>query len=120
MEDQLYQIARGRPPTPGLEVDRRDFMQLVGATALALAGTGCASELPRKIMPYSRSTPNVLPGVTTMYATSMPLDGYAAGLLVASREGRPIKIEGNPDHPATAHGTTLFQQASIWQLYDDS
>ena len=49
----------------------------------------------------------------------MPLDGYASGLLVESREGRPIKIEANPEHPSTLGGTSLFQQASILQLYDD-
>ncbi|HVV50919.1 MAG TPA: 4Fe-4S dicluster domain-containing protein, partial [Polyangia bacterium] len=85
----------------------------------ALAASGCAIEVPRQIVPYTRRPPEVVPGVPTYYATSMPLDGYASGLLVESREGRPTKIEANPAHPATLGGTSLFQQASILQLYDD-
>jgi Fe-S-cluster-containing dehydrogenase component len=106
----------GGPESGGL--DRRAFMKWTG-TALAASSAGCAIEVPRKIVPYTRQPPEVVPGVSTLYATSMQLDGYASGLLVESREGRPIKIEANPDHPATLGGTSLFQQASILQLYDD-
>ena len=48
----------------------------------------------------------------------MPLDGFARGVIVTSREGRPIKIEGNPDHPASLGGSDVFMQASILELYD--
>src|SRR5262249_9753584 len=84
-----------RPP-----LNRRGFLQLVGA-GLALAGLdGCARDLPDKILPYSVRPKEVTPGVPQFYATSMVLDGYATGLVVESHEGRPTKIEGNPDHPA--------------------
>jgi molybdopterin-containing oxidoreductase family iron-sulfur binding subunit len=100
-------------------LDRRQFMQLAGAS-LGLAGAGgCALDTPRKIMPYTRSPPNVPPGEWRYYATSMVLDGYGSGLLVASREGRPTKVEPNLQHPATLGGTNMFQQASVRQLYDD-
>ena len=116
-DEQLYAIRR--PPAADLAgLPRRDFMKWTG-TALAASSVGCAIEVPRKIVPYTRQPPEVVPGVPTFYATSMPLDGYASGLLVESREGRPTKIEANPEHPSTLGGTSLHQQASILQLYDD-
>jgi molybdopterin-containing oxidoreductase family iron-sulfur binding subunit len=100
------------------EIRRREFMELVGGT-LALWSGGCATDVPREIVPYTRQPPEVTPGVPSQYATSIVLDGYAAGVLVTAREGRPIKIEPNAEHPAGPGGTTPQQQAAIWQLYDD-
>jgi Fe-S-cluster-containing dehydrogenase component/anaerobic selenocysteine-containing dehydrogenase len=111
-KEVLYQIRRPARPT---RVDRRGFIQLIGAGFAA----GCAQEVPRQIVPYTRRPAEVVPGEPVFYATSMELDGHAAGLLVESHEGRPVKIEGNPEHPATLGGTTLYQQAAIRQLYDD-
>ena len=116
-DEQLYAIRRPPAADPA-GLPRRDFMKWTG-TALAASSVGCAIEVPRKIVPYTRQPPEVVPGVPTFYATSMPLDGYASGLLVESREGRPTKIEANPEHPSTLGGTSLHQQASILQLYDD-
>ena len=79
---------------------------------------GCTRDLPEKILPYSTRPREVTPGIPTFYATSMMLDGWATGLLVESHEGRPTKIEGNPDHPASLGATGLFHQASLFQLYD--
>jgi molybdopterin-containing oxidoreductase family iron-sulfur binding subunit len=124
MDDRLFQIRRparasGAPSSPeGAPLDRRSFMQLAGA-AVALASGGCAAEVPRKILPYTRPPADVVPGLSTYYATSMTLEGYASGLLVESREGRPIKVEANLEHPATLGGTSAFAQASVRQLYDD-
>ena len=52
------------------------------------------------------------------YATAMACTGAAVGLLVESNAGRPTKIEGNPDHPASLGGTDPFHQASVLTLYD--
>jgi molybdopterin-containing oxidoreductase family iron-sulfur binding subunit len=99
-------------------VSRRSFMSLLGASA-GLAGlSACVQEPKEKILPYSRQPPEITPGKSLHYATSMVLDGYATGLLVAAREGRPIKIEGNPEHPASLGPTGVFQQAALLQLYD--
>lgn len=101
-------------------VGRREFLKLVGA-GLALAGvTGCVTEPRRSILPYSMRPPEVTPGNPVYYATTMPLDGYGIGLLVGSREGRPTKVEGNPDHPASLGAAGVYEQASILQLYDPS
>jgi molybdopterin-containing oxidoreductase family iron-sulfur binding subunit len=99
-------------------VDRRKFLQLMGAS-LALAGlTGCGGGQDEKIVPYVRQPENTIPGIPQYYATTMPLAGSAIGLLVETHEGRPTKVEGNPKHPASLGATDVFAQASVLELYD--
>src|SRR5438552_12855068 len=89
------------------------------AASMALAGVGgCKAEAPEKIVPYVRPPEEILPGMPLHFATAMPVSGYAIGLIVASHEGRPIKVEGNPDHPASLGATDVFAQASMLTLYD--
>ena len=59
-----------------------------------------------------------MPGQPLFFATAMTLGGSGVGLLVESHMGRPTKIEGNPDHPASLGATDLFHQASVLTLYD--
>jgi molybdopterin-containing oxidoreductase family iron-sulfur binding subunit len=97
---------------------RRSFVRLLGAS-IALAGVGGCFERPReRILPYVSDSPESTPGVARHYATAMTLGGYATGLLVESHVGRPTKIEGNPDHPASLGAAGVYEQASILQLYD--
>ncbi len=100
------------------EVSRREFLRLVAATA-ALAGvTGCTMRPPDDpILPYVAASATT-PGVPLHYATAMALDGDAVGLIVESHDGRPIKIEGNPQHPGSMGAAGMFEQASLLQLYD--
>jgi MoCo/4Fe-4S cofactor protein with predicted Tat translocation signal len=99
-------------------VDRRSLLKVMAAS-LAMAGAAACTKLPREyITPYVRQPENIIPGMPLFYATAMPLGGYARGLLVESHENRPTKIEGNPDHPASLGATTIFEQASILNLYD--
>jgi MoCo/4Fe-4S cofactor protein with predicted Tat translocation signal len=100
-------------------VSRRTFLKLMGAS-LALAGlSGCSLTQPQeKIVPYVNKPEQLVPGTPLFYATAMPLGGYAMGLLVRSNEGRPTKVEGNPDHPASLGATDVFAQASILTMYD--
>src|SRR5262249_29784615 len=72
----------------------------------------------RDIVPHVRPPEEMIPGRPLFYATTMTLAGDAVGLLVESHEGRPTKIEGNPDHPASLGATSAFHQASILVLYD--
>ncbi|HEY0080605.1 MAG TPA: TAT-variant-translocated molybdopterin oxidoreductase [Pyrinomonadaceae bacterium] len=98
--------------------DRRTFLKLMGAS-LALAGlAGCSYQPPETIVPHVRQPVEIVPGKPLFFATAMPLGGAATGLLVRSNEGRPTKIEGNPDHPASLGATDLFAQAAILSLYD--
>ncbi|NOZ71387.1 MAG: TAT-variant-translocated molybdopterin oxidoreductase [Chloroflexi bacterium] len=99
-------------------VSRRTFIKLMGAS-MALAGmTACTGPSDEKIVPYARAPEDVIPGVPLFYATAMPQNGYGLGVLIETHEGRPTKIEGNPDHPASLGATDVFAQASILTLYD--
>ena len=86
---------------------------------MALAGvTACTVQPEELIVPYVRQPEEEIPGKPLFFATAMTLGGVASGLLVESHEGRPTKIEGNPDHPASKGATDLFAQGSILTLYD--
>ncbi|TKD09506.1 TAT-variant-translocated molybdopterin oxidoreductase [Polyangium fumosum] len=116
-EDRQREFPEGADERPD-EPSRRSFLKLLGAS-MALAGvTGCVKDPVEKILPYTIRPPEVTPGLSRYYATSMTLDGLATGLLVASREGRPLKIEGNPEHPASLGAAGVLEQASILGLYD--
>ena len=99
-------------------VDRRDFMKLMGAS-LALAGmAGCGLPSEEHIVPYVKQPEGMILGKPLHYATVMPFGGDALGLLVESHEGRPTKMEGNPDHPSSQGATDAFAQAAVLDLYD--
>jgi MoCo/4Fe-4S cofactor protein with predicted Tat translocation signal len=99
-------------------VDRRDFLKLMGAS-LALAGmAGCGRPDEAHITPYVKQPDGMVLGRPNFYATAMPFGADAVGVLVESHEGRPTKIEGNPDHPSSLGATSAFVQASILNLYD--
>jgi molybdopterin-containing oxidoreductase family iron-sulfur binding subunit len=102
-----------------LAISRRQFLTVLGAS-LTMAGlSGCAVQPPaEKILPYIRQPEELVPGKPLYFATAMTHGGFATGLLVESHEGRPTKIEGNPQHPASLGATDVFAQASILTLYD--
>jgi MoCo/4Fe-4S cofactor protein with predicted Tat translocation signal len=108
-------------------VERRTFLKLMGAS-LALAGlSGCVYQPPEKIVPYVKQPDGVVPGKALFFATAFTLGGVATPLLARSNDGRPTKVEGNPDHPnnRSSHpqaigssATDIFSQASVLTLYD--
>jgi MoCo/4Fe-4S cofactor protein with predicted Tat translocation signal len=99
-------------------VERRTFLKLMGAS-LALAGlSGCVYQPPEKIVPYVTQPEEIVPGKALYFATAMQMGGVATGLLAKSNEGRPTKLEGNPDHPGSLGATDVFAQASLLDLYD--
>ncbi|MDB6093235.1 MAG: molybdopterin oxidoreductase, iron-sulfur binding subunit [Verrucomicrobia bacterium] len=100
------------------DLSRRDFVQLMSAS-LALAGlTGCGRPTLDKIVP-SVAAPEKSPSANARwYATAVPSEGYARGVLVKTVDGRPIKLEGNPDHPESVGATDAITQAAILSLYD--
>ncbi len=97
---------------------RREFLKLMGAS-LALAGaSACTRQPTEKILPYAKSPEALVQGRSLQYATSMPWARGSIGLLVESHQGRPTKVEGNVDHPASLGATDAFAQASVLGLYD--
>ncbi|MEO7650928.1 MAG: TAT-variant-translocated molybdopterin oxidoreductase, partial [Bryobacteraceae bacterium] len=100
------------------EPGRRKFLKLMGAS-LALAGlTACTRQPNETIMPYVRAPEEMVPGKPLFFATAMTLSGIATGVLVESHMGRPTKVEGNPQHPASMGATDVLAQASVLSLYD--
>jgi molybdopterin-containing oxidoreductase family iron-sulfur binding subunit len=99
-------------------VGRRTFIKLMGAS-MALAGVSACTKQPTEtVFPYVKAPEYIVPGLPLYFATAMPLDGFGTGLLVESHMGRPTKIEGNPDHPASLGATDVLAQASVLGLYD--
>ena len=97
---------------------RRNFLKLMSAS-LALAGVGaCTRQPPESIVPYVRQPEDLVPGRPLFFASAIPLGGIARPVLVESHMGRPTKIEGNPEHPASLGATDTLTQAAVLGLYD--
>ncbi len=93
------------------------------AASFALAGLAGCDEPPdgrAQEVPYVRNPEHAEPGKLVGYASVALLDGIANGIIVTTRNGRPLKIEGNPEHPWSRGGTDMFAQASVLGLYDPS
>jgi len=99
-------------------VDRRDFLKLMAASLTFAGLSGCGRTPEQYVVPYVKQPEGMVLGKPQFYATVMPFGADAIGLLVESHEGRPTKIEGNPDHPSSLGATNVFAQASVLNLYD--
>ncbi|MCC6681927.1 MAG: TAT-variant-translocated molybdopterin oxidoreductase [Phycisphaeraceae bacterium] len=110
----------GYDPQEFTGVSRRSFVKLMAAS-MALAGislTGCRRWPQQKIAPYTLRPAGREPNTRQQYATMLARSGIAHSLLVSTFEGRPIKVEGNPQHPIAQGRTDALAQASILELYD--
>lgn len=96
---------------------RREFLKLMGAS-LALTTFGCVRRPAQKIIPYAKKPADVVHGLPNYYASSFADGLEGLGILVTTRDGRPIKIEGNPDHPTTEGGMSVRAHSHILKLYD--
>jgi MoCo/4Fe-4S cofactor protein with predicted Tat translocation signal len=103
----------------GDEWSRRSFLKLMGAS-VALAGFGVSScrrpEL--HLVPFTKTVEWTIPGKFLYYSTAMPRRNGAIPLLVTTVDGRPIKLDGNPLHPASNGASDVFVQAAINELYN--
>ncbi len=103
---------------PTIGGNRRDFLKFLGfGLGAATVAAGCDIPVKRAI-PYVVKPDEIVPGVATYYASSYARGGDFCSILVKTREGRPIKIEGNDLSPVTAGGTSARVQASVLDLYD--
>ncbi|MFO7798321.1 TAT-variant-translocated molybdopterin oxidoreductase [Rhodohalobacter sp.] len=99
------------------QVSRRSFLRVMGAS-IALAGFASCRKPVQKILPYTKQPEDLVLGEPNFYATSMPFQDTVTGLLVENNEGRPTKLEGNDQHPASGGRTNIYNQAGILNLYD--
>jgi MoCo/4Fe-4S cofactor protein with predicted Tat translocation signal len=97
---------------------RRRFLTLMGASIALVSSSACTVQPKEVIVPYVRQPEEFIPGEPLYYATAMSMGGIATGLLVKSNLGRPTKIEGNPQHPASLGATDATMQASVLTVYD--
>jgi molybdopterin-containing oxidoreductase family iron-sulfur binding subunit len=98
------------------EIDRRNFLKLVGASAGAAAATGCSDPV-EKLIPYIVQPEEITPGIAVTYASTCQECSSGCGLHVTTREGRPVKLEGNPEHPVNRGALCARGQASIGRTY---
>lgn len=96
---------------------RREFLKLMGAS-LALTTFGCVRRPAQKIIPYAKKPEEVIHGIANHYASSFSDGAEVLGILVTTRDGRPIKIEGNPKYPTSMGGMSAKAHAHILKLYD--
>ena len=98
-------------------INRRRWLQLMGASLALTAAGGCRWE-KQEILPFAERPEGRTPGKTERFSTAMPLGDAVKGLEVTCVDGRPIKIDGNPRHPASLGATDVFSQAALLELYD--
>ena len=98
-------------------LDRRNFLKLLGASAAAPV-VGCASKPVETLIPYVVQPEEITPGVATHYATVCQECPAGCGLVVRTREGRAVKVEGNPSHPINQGTLCARGQASLQGLYN--
>jgi Fe-S-cluster-containing dehydrogenase component len=114
------QSAAGATADAGIpdELSRRSLLKLIGASIAGASLSSCMRGPNERILPYSRAWPEATPGKLFHYATVLSRGGWATGLLITRYDGRPIKIEGNPDHPTSLGATSAMDQAELLELYD--
>src|SRR5436305_9570147 len=104
--------------TKSAGVRRREFLKVLGASGAAAATIGCSSEDVGKLIPYLVSPDETVPGVSTYYATTCRECSAACGVIAETRDGRAIKLEGNPSHPLNRGALCARGQASLQGLYN--
>jgi MoCo/4Fe-4S cofactor protein with predicted Tat translocation signal len=98
---------------------RRQFLKLMGASLLLGGLTGCLGETRSdQALPYVAQPEEITPGVPRFYATAVVFEGYAQPVVATTYAGRPTKLDGNPDHPATRAKSDPYMQSAIFALYD--
>jgi MoCo/4Fe-4S cofactor protein with predicted Tat translocation signal len=99
-------------------VSRRGFLKVMSAS-LALAGlSGCTKQPDEPIYPYVKEPEDLVLGRPVYFATAMPFNTGAVPLLVKTDAYRPIKVDGNPEHPVNRGSSDPISQGSLLDLYD--
>jgi anaerobic selenocysteine-containing dehydrogenase/Fe-S-cluster-containing dehydrogenase component len=107
-----------KPATSGTPVKRRDFLKVLSVGTAATTMLGCTSEKVEKLIPYLVSPDDTVPGVSTYYASTCRECSAACGIVAETRDGRTIKLEGNPEHPVNRGALCARGQAALQGLYN--
>jgi molybdopterin-containing oxidoreductase family iron-sulfur binding subunit len=99
-------------------VKRREFLKVLGAAGAATTTVGCFQEQVEQLIPYLNSPDQTVPGVSTHYATTCRECALACGVIAETRDGRAIKLEGNPEHPVNRGALCARGQAALQGLYN--
>src|SRR5512141_1258741 len=99
-------------------VKRRHFLKVLGATGAATTMVGCTSEQVERLIPYLVSPNETVPGVSNYYATTCRECSAGCGVIAETRDGRVIKLEGNPDHPVNRGALCARGQSALQGLYN--
>lgn len=97
---------------------RREFFKIMGASLAMMGASGCTRRPIEHIVPYVKKPEDITPGIANWYTSTCGECDSGCGILVKSREGRPIKFEGNPSHPVSQGGLCARGQASVLNVYD--
>ncbi|HUE46741.1 MAG TPA: molybdopterin oxidoreductase, partial [Aestuariivirgaceae bacterium] len=111
-------LLAGESPPAGPLTDRRTLLQLIAASVTAAGLSGCAEPAVAPLYSEPVGDWRKDAGTPLTYATTLDLDGLGRGVLVKVQDSRPVKIEGNPRHPASLGATDVFAQADVLSLYD--
>src|SRR5713101_8191022 len=103
---------------PDFTTTRRSFLKAAGFTFAGAVASSCTRAPEMEAIPYVQAPEGIIPGRPVFYTTTCGACEARCGLLVTDRDGRPVKIEGNPDHPFSGGSTCAVGQASILGLYD--
>ncbi len=104
--------------TPGKGIGRRTVLKVLGSAGPAAAVAACSPVPPEKIIPFVVPPEDIIPGVATSYATVCGECPAGCGVRVRTREGRAVKVEGNPEHPINGGALCIRGQASLQGLYN--
>ena len=120
MEGEIVQLNANRKNGEGaglVQISRRRFLQGLGATT-ALGAAACANPVEQNILPNVKGIPEMVPGVSVWYSSTCTECSAGCGIRVRTREGRAVKIEGNPESPVNRGSLCALGQSALQSLYD--
>ncbi|HVZ48139.1 MAG TPA: molybdopterin-dependent oxidoreductase, partial [Gemmatimonadaceae bacterium] len=120
MTDAADATSVAAPVTPlaAEPVRRREFLKVLGVGGAAATAVGCYSDQVEKLIPYVTSPDDTVPGVSIYYASTCRECAVGCGIIVETRDGRAIKIDGNPDHPVNKGALCGRGQSALQGLYN--
>ncbi len=111
-------LAAEFPSAFEIGLGRRDMLKIMAASLAMSTLSGCGPTAESPAVPYVNQPTDYVPGIPRWFATAVPFDGYAQPVLAECHAGRPTRLDGNRQHPASRGTISAFAQAAVQQLYD--